>query len=134
MASIFNCSARRYCGSDVFRANSVTSLTLSQKLLDRVDDGVLVANLAGDEAILLREKLAQILDELTRAIGALDLSVAEHVDLWQELRLEKLDTGQGIVHRPVVTVGEVKGIDVPLARGVVVFDHLEAELVGAGDH
>src|SRR5690242_17792410 len=104
--SIFCCSARRYWGSDVFNANSVTSLSLSQKLLDRIHDRVLVPDLAGDEAILFRKKLAQVFDELSRAVGTLHLAVSEHVHLWQELRLQELDTRQGVVHRPVVAVGK----------------------------
>src|SRR5258708_2952074 len=134
MPSIFCCSTLRYWGSDVFSANSVTSLALSQELLDGIDDGVLVANLAGDQAIFLREELAQVLDERRGAVGAFHLAVSEHVDLRQKLRLQELDAGQSVVHRPVVAVREVKRVDVPLRRWIVVLDHLHAELVGARDH
>src|SRR5215831_15154500 len=99
ISSIFCCSARRYWGSAVLRANSVTSLALSQELLDGAHDRVLVPDLAGDEAILLGEELAQILDELARPVGALHLAVAEHVDLGQKLLLQKLDAGERVVHR-----------------------------------
>jgi len=37
-------------------------------------------------------------------------------------------------HRPVVAVGEVERIDVPLFRRVVVVDQLAAQLVRARDH
>src|SRR5713101_8450135 len=121
MPSIFCCSARRYWGSDVFSANSVTSLALSQELLDGIDDGVLVANLAGDQAIFFGEKLAQVLDELTRAVRTLHLAISEQVDLRKKLGLQELDAGQGVVHRPVVAVREVKRVDVPFGGRVVVF-------------
>src|SRR5262245_57211160 len=112
MPSIFCCSTRRYCGSDVLRANSVTSLSLPQELLDRIDDGVLVANFAGDEAVFLGKELAQILDELPGPVRALDLAVAEHVDLRQELGLQKLDASERVVHRPVVAVRKVERVNV----------------------
>ena len=67
----------------------------------------------------LREVLLQVLDELAGAVGALHLAVGEHVALGQELGLEELDAGERVVHRPVVAVGEVEGVDVPL-RGRVV--------------
>src|SRR5882672_4505819 len=88
ISSILCCSARRYWGSAVLRANSVTSLALSEKLFDRADDGVLVPNLARHQAILFRKQLPQILDELARAIGTFHLAVAEHVDLRQKLLLQ----------------------------------------------
>jgi hypothetical protein len=83
----------------------------------------------------LVEVLAQVLDELPRAVGALDLAVAEHVHLRQQLALlEQLDAAHRVVHRPVVAVGEVERVDVPLGRGVLGVDDLRAELVGARDH
>ena len=78
--------------------------------------------------------LVQVLDELPRPVRALDLAVAEQVHLGQDLRLEQLDALDGVVDRPVVAVAEVERVDVPLGRREVVFDHLGAQLVGAGDH
>ena len=72
----------------------------------------------------LREVLAQILDELARAVRALDLAVGEHVHARQELLLQELDARERVVHRPVVAVGEVERVDVPLVRRVVVVDDL----------
>ena len=43
------------------------------------------------QAVVLVEVLVQVLDELARAVGALDLAETEQVHLRQDLRLEQLD-------------------------------------------
>src|SRR5579883_177997 len=142
--SIRFCSSRKYAGSAVFSANSLmgtnlprsgrTSRSLSQKLLDRTDDRVLVADLARDDALVLTEVLPQVLDELPGAVGALDLAVREHVRARQDPLLEQIHAEQRVVHRPVVAVGEVERVDVPLGGRVMIVDELRAELVCARDH
>jgi hypothetical protein len=53
-----------------------SDVPLPEELLDGADDGVLVADLARHDALVLAEVLAQVLDELARAVRALDLAVA----------------------------------------------------------
>src|SRR5690606_3726796 len=110
------------------------SRAFAQELLDRSDDGVLVADLAGGDPLVFAEVLPQVFDELARAVRAFDLPVREHVHPRQELLLEEIDAREGVVHRPVVAVGEMERVDVPLLVRVVVVDDLRAELVGARDH
>ena len=91
-------------------------------------------DLRDHQAVVLVEVLVEVLDELPRAVGALDLAVAEEVHLGEDVRLQELDALDGVVDRPVVAVGEVKRVDVPLRGRKIVLDHLRAQLVGAGDH
>src|SRR5215211_6589920 len=107
------CSSRRYAGSPVLSANcamlsnplcsdadasswpsssdaEASSFTFAEELPDRVHDRVAVADFAGDQAPVGGEVLLQILDELTRAVGTLDLPVAEDVGGRQQGVLEQL--------------------------------------------
>src|SRR5580704_3765667 len=120
----------RYGGSEA----KVSLLPLPQEVADRLHDGVLALDLRDHQAVVLVEVLVEILDELAGAVRALDLAVAEQVHLWQDLRLEDVDALDRVVDRPVVAVGEVKRVDVPLRRGEIVVDHLGAQLVRARDH
>src|SRR5579859_3644107 len=127
--------ASRFALAGFFFVGSTSlSRPLAVKLLDGSDDGVLVADLARDDALVLAEVLSQVLDELPRAVRALDLAVSEHVHARQELVLHQLDAEERVVHRPVVAVGEVERVDVPLVGRVVVVDELAAQLVRARDH
>src|SRR5512145_2631064 len=88
-------------------------LTLTKEVLDASHDRISISDLARDQSIVLREVFCQILEELTRPVWALHLSVAEHVDAGEQVVPQELDARQCVVHRPVIAVGEVKGIDVP---------------------
>src|ERR1019366_8687212 len=113
---------------------SILSVAFAEELFDGADDGVLVADLARDDAVVAAEVLAQVFDELTRPVRALDLAVREHVHARQELVLQEVDAEERVVHRPVVAVGEMERIDVPLFGRVPLVDELGAELVRARDH
>src|SRR5436309_11808394 len=89
----------------------------AEELLDRAEDGVAVGDPAADDVVALAEHLVDVLVELARAVGALDLAVAEQVQLRQQPLVEDLDAVRDVV-APVVAVGEVEGVDVPLVRRV----------------
>src|SRR5258708_35315846 len=118
--AILFCSSRRYAGSAVFSATSLmlgaypaASIPATEELFDGSHDCVLVADLARDHPVVLAEVLAQVFDELTRAVRALDLPVGEHVYPRQELVLQDFDAEQRIGHGPVVPVRKGEWIDVP---------------------
>src|SRR5467141_618494 len=87
-----------------------TLAPLPEEVLDRIVDGVLVADLGKGHVLHRVEGLAQVLDELTAAVGALHLAVGELVHLGEDLRLEQVDAGASVVRAPVVAVGEVERI------------------------
>ena len=60
--------------------------------------------------------LAQILDELPTSIGTLHLAVAENIDRWQQLIVEKVEAMRRVIATPVVAIGKMKQIDIPLFR------------------
>ena len=90
----------------------------AQELLDRIVDPFLVTDLGQGQVRLLLERLFELAVELARAIGALDLAVAEEVALGQELVAEQVDA-LAVVLAPVVAVGEVEDVDVPVDRGML---------------
>ena len=77
---------------------------------------------------------AQVFDELARAIRTLDLPVAEHVARRDDLFPQELHALHRVVRGPVVAVGEVERIDVPLALGIVLLDDLDALAIRRRDH
>src|SRR5919198_5313771 len=98
------------------------SLPLAEELLDAPVDRVLVGDL-GERHVLLRpDGLAQILDELARAVRALHLPVAEQVYDGQDAVLQQLDAQARVVGAPVVAVREVERRDVPRRRTVLRVD------------
>src|SRR5579862_5167402 len=91
------------------------SFACTQELLDRTQNRLAVRNPARDHVVLLLQKLRDVLVKLAAAVGALDLAVAEQVQLRQQRLLQELNAVRAVV-APVVAVGEVEGVDVPLAR------------------
>ena len=71
--------------------------------------------------------------ELSGAILAGDLAVAELVGPGDQLGLEEVEADAGVGLGPVVPVAEVERVDVPVVDGVVGLDDLDGELVGAAD-
>src|SRR5262245_34150426 len=116
-------------------ASEETGPTLAagaQELLDRPEDGVAVGDAAAHDVVALAQHLVDVLVELARAVGALHLPVAEQVQLRQQLVLQDLHAGGDVV-APVVAVGEVEGVHVPLVRGVAGADDLVGQAVGRAD-
>ena len=66
--------------------------------------------------MLIAEMLFEVLVELARAVAALDLAVAEHVAHRQQRLLQELQAKPRVLARPVVAVGKVERIDIPLRR------------------
>src|SRR5690606_22121486 len=93
-----------------------------------------VLDLAQDELRLRRQVFSKIFDELARAVGTVHLTVSEHIRNGQERVLEKVDTKTRVIRRPVVSVGEVKRVNVPLRGGVVSCDDLVGQTIGARNH
>src|SRR5579875_823951 len=70
-----------------------------------------------------------ILEELAAAVRTFYLSVTEQVDTWQYFFLQNLQTMRSIIP-PVVAVGEVESVDVPLVRRIAGGDNLVGQAVG----
>ena len=60
----------------------------------------------GHDALVLVEVLAQVLDELARAVRALDLAVGEQVHARQDLVLEQLDARDACRRRDQLSPSE----------------------------
>src|SRR6185369_7907073 len=101
----------RYAGNDAIGA----LFPFPEEVANGVHDRVLALDLRDDQAVVDVEVFVEVLDELSGAVGALDLAVAEQVHLRKDVRLQELDALDSVVDRPVVTVAEVKRVDVPLA-------------------
>src|SRR5262249_513982 len=84
------------------------------------------------EVFLILEGLLELAVELARAVGAFDLAVAEEVALGQELVAEQVDAVP-VVLAPVVAVGEMEHVDVPLHLAVLIVDDLMAGVVSRGE-
>src|SRR4029077_15662566 len=86
---------------------SMTSPSSSQEFLDRVVDAFFIADLRERQVFLLLERLFELAIEFARAVGALDLSVAEQVAFWEQLVAEQADA-VAVVFAPVVAVGKME--------------------------
>src|SRR4051812_39767487 len=73
----------------------------AEELLDRIEDGVAVGDAAAHDVLALAEHLVNVFVKLARAVGALDLSVAEQVQLRQQFLVQQLDTVRDVI-APVV--------------------------------
>ena len=106
---------------------------LSQKGLDRIVDGFLVANLGEDQLVVgVADADPQRTQVLAAAVGAFDLAVAEQVHRRQQLLAQQLQAGL-VVFAPVVAVGELEDVDVPIRRRKLVGDQIRADFVGRTD-
>src|SRR5579862_2255661 len=105
------------------------SFSGAQEVLDRVRNPFAVADLAGQHLRVLREAVVQVLLELSAAVRALHLAVAEHVHAREQVVVQELHAALGVLASPVVAVRKVERIDVPLGRVVVLPDQLGAQLV-----
>ncbi len=108
------------------------SAASAEEFLDGVHDAFLVADLGEGEVGEFLEGFLEFPVELSGAVGALHLAVAEEVALGEDLVLEQADA-LVVVLTPVVSVGEVEDVDVPVGGGVVGVDELVGEVVGGGD-
>src|SRR4029453_7258039 len=104
-----------------------------QKLLSRVVDLVLVADVARDDAGLAGEGLLEVGLEAPAPVGRSHLAEAEEVELREELPLQQLHAGLGVLAVAVLAVREVEEVHVPVLRGEAGVDDLVDELVGGGD-
>src|ERR1019366_6884472 len=104
----------------------------TQKLLDRTQNRLAVRDSARHYVVLLFQELRDVLVELAAAVGAFDLAVPEQIQLGQQRLLQELDAVRAVV-APVVAVGEMEGVDVPLRSRVALVDDLVGEFVGDTD-
>ena len=79
------------------------------------------------------EVLLQILIELPRSIATLDLTITEEIHHRQEGLGHEIQADLRVFARPIVAVREVEGVDVPIARRIVVLDDLFTKFVGRAD-
>src|SRR5262249_41611882 len=116
------------------RASSPTKslFARTQEFLDGPQDRLAIRDPAGDHVVFLLDHLLDVIEELAAAVGALDLAVAEEVELGQQAVGQDLDA-VGDVVAPVVAVGEVESVEVPLVRRKTLRDDLIAHLIGAAD-
>src|SRR6185503_7251092 len=112
---------------------AASSAPLAQEGLDRVGHVAAVVDAGGHEDLLVAERRVQVLLELARAVRALHLAVAELVHARQDLVAQDRDAELGVARRPVVAVGVVERVDVPVLRAVALGHLLQAQLVGRGD-
>src|SRR5271157_642317 len=113
-------------------SSSIGSASPSQKLLDRIVDSFLVTDLGEGEIRDFVEGFLELAVELARSVGALDLPVAEEVALGQELVAQEADA-VAVILAPVVAVGEVEYVDVPVDGGMGLVDDLVRQRVGRAD-
>src|SRR6266705_3174568 len=88
-----------------------------QKLLDRVQDRVAVRDTAGADVFALSDHFRDVIEKLAVSVRTFYLPLAEQVDPRQQLLRKDLDA-LGDVVAPVVAVGEMERVDVPLVRRV----------------
>src|SRR5690606_28178833 len=108
------------------------SAALPEKLLDRLQDRVPILDLRKHQVVRLHVPLQRV-QELTAAVPALDLAVAEQVAHRQQAFAQQREALLVVAAAPVVAVREVEHVDVPLLRRVVPLDDLGRELVRARD-
>src|SRR5205823_315350 len=84
---------------------SIRSSPPSQKFTDAGQDAVLVGDVGGHQLVAVGEALVEIVLELSRAVGAFHLPVAEEVRLGEELLVEQAQALGGVASGPVVAVG-----------------------------
>ena len=66
-------------------------LPLPEELANRFDNCIAIVDFAGDQLIVVREVLPEVLDELPGPVGAVDLAVTEHISSWKQKLLEDVD-------------------------------------------
>jgi len=101
----------------------------SQELLDRIVDRLFAVDLGEDQVVELVAELSQFANVVPRSIRALDLAVTEEVEGGEQIGGEKFQAAF-VVLSPVVAVGELEAINVPLGGGEVARDDLPGDLVG----
>src|SRR5690606_17433050 len=107
-------------------------LALPQEVLDRVEDRVPSAD-PREHQVVGVDVLLEGVEELTAAVPALDLAVAEQVGDRQESLVQEAEALLIVAAAPVVAVGEVEEIEVPLLWRVVSLGDLRRQGVGGGD-
>src|SRR5262249_14420192 len=116
-----------------FIAGAPRSAALAEERLDGVGHVAAVVEARGHDDLLVAERPVQVLLELARAVRALDLPVAELVDAREQLVAQHRNAQLGVPRRPVVAVGVVERVDVPVLGPVALRDLLQAQLVGRAD-
>src|SRR5262249_39032072 len=97
------------------------SLPLPQKRLDRFVNPVLVLDLGQDQILPVAADFLQLAEIIAGAVRAFDLAVAEQIADRQEELLQGLQAVR-VVLAPVVAVGELEDVDVPVARREISLD------------
>src|SRR5207247_5442604 len=86
-----------------------------EKCLQGIVDRLPVGDFGEREVLVPIELPLELADKRALAVVALHLPVAEEVHAGQELLGQKLHA-RGVVFSPIVAVGEVKKVDVPVRR------------------
>src|SRR5579875_175545 len=101
----------------------------AEKLLDRTQNGVAIRDAAAHHIGTFAEQFVDVLKKFATAVRTFHLSVTEQVDPRQYFFLQYFQAVRGIV-APVVTVGEVESVNVPLVRRIAHGDDLVGQAVG----
>ena len=99
-------------------------MPLPKKRLNRIVNIILRIHAAGQHLFMPAKVLVEHVDEISRAIGAGHLAVAEHVADGEKLFFEEFDAVAGVGFGGVIAVGEVEEVDVPLVRRVMLVEQL----------
>ena len=99
-------------------------------MLDRIVDRLLAVDLRKDEVLEPIANPPQLAEIIPRAVGALDLPVTKQIADGKYLRGEQFEAAD-VIFAPVVAVGELEAIDVPLRGRKVAGDDLLRGVIGA---
>src|SRR5260221_1317914 len=105
----------------------------SEERADRLGDPFAVVDARRHEPFLTFERRVEILLELSRAVGALDLAVAELIHAREDLVAQEVDAALRVPRGPVVPVRVVERVDVPILGPVLLLDQRQEDLVGRAD-
>src|SRR5678815_4529093 len=98
------------------------SFSFPQKSLDRIVNRLFALNLARHEHfVLVAEGFLEDAEEFAAAVGTFDLAVAEEIALGEDLFAQKGE-GRLVVLSPIVAIGELEAVDVPLGGVKVILE------------
>ena len=75
----------------------------------------------------------QTVEEIAAAVGALHLPVTEQIHFGQQVFFEHAGAFRRIAAIPVIAIGEMKQVNVPILRHELFADHLLAKTIGRRD-
>jgi len=105
----------------------------SQERFDDADDGVAIRNMRGHNLLVIF-KPAEHLDKFPAAVRAFHLAVAELVAKRQNAFFQNSHAFFAVVHAPIVAIGKMKRINVPVGHRIIGFNYSGAKFVSRRNH